>query len=386
MTQRKQTFILDAFGRPLKAVPMNLDNFTTTESINMPEREDGMAKRQKFHVTLPTGERVWLTGNTISEAFANGLEKYGTAQPQSQNITVKFGEYARRWFDLYKRPKHKPTTLKTYETLFSKHILPYFEDKPLSGITIDDIQSFIKERANMAWSSVRQMKVLLHEVFKAAIEDGYMQKDPTTSDRLILPKKVKERKALSTEDYLEIMQSMGKLRTEDATLLALLMFTGMRRSEVLGLRWEDIDCEAGYIHVEQGVTFTSNQPINGTPKSKAGLRPIPISMHLKPYLQSGGKGFVLGGDEPWTQSKYDRTWERIGKTINLHGATAHVFRHSYLTMLGGTNATVKTLQIIAGHADIQTTMNRYVAKRYEDVMAAGVAFDQMTQRLTQGSV
>lgn len=147
-----------------------------------------------------------------------------------------FGAYARHWFDLYKRPKHKPTTLKTYEALFSKHILPYFEDKPLSEIGIDDIQSFIQERAHMSKSSVRQMKVLLHEVFKAAIEDGHMQKDPTASDRLILPKKVKKREALPTEDYLEIIQSMGKLEAEDATLLALLIYTGMRRGEVLGLR------------------------------------------------------------------------------------------------------------------------------------------------------
>ena len=102
-------------------------------------------------------------------------------------------------------------------------------------------------------------------------------------------------------------------------------------------------------------------------------------------MQSKSKGFVLGGDEPWTQSKYDRAWERIGKTINLHGATAHVLRHSYLTMLGGTNATIKSLQTIAGHSDIRITMDRYVGKRYEDVLAAGTAFDKMTRRLTQAS-
>lgn len=64
-------------------------------------------------------------------------------------------------------------------------------------------------------------------------------------------------------------------------------------------------------------------------------------------------GYVIGGGEtPITQSTYDRAMERIGKTINMHDATAHVFRHSYLTFLGTLNTNVKTIQAIAGHSDI----------------------------------
>lgn len=360
---------------------MNLDNFTADGTV-MPESENGMGKRQRFHVPLPSGEMVWLTGNTIGEAFANGLKKYGASQPQSN--AAMFGEYAKRWFDLYKRPKHKPTTLKTYESLFTKHILPFFENKRLNEITTDDVQAFINKRAAMAHSSVRQMKVLLHEIFKAAMEDDLMNKDPTASGRLTLPTKVTPRNALDTAEFVDVMRNINKLEAEDAKLVALMLFTGMRRGEVLGLRWEDIDTEAGLIHVRGGVTYTSNQPIAGTPKSNAGKRPLPIAAELKPYL-TGGQGYVLGGDKPWTQSKYDRAWERISKKINMHGATAHILRHSYLTLLGGTGATAKTIQAIAGHADITTTMNRYVHKREEDILSAGMAFDKLTQRLTQAN-
>ena len=57
---------------------------------------------------------------------------------------------------------------------------------------------------------------------------------------------------------------------------------------------------------------------------------------------------------------YRGRMERIEATIDPHGATAHIFRHSYLTYAAGLGTDLKTLQSIAGHADIQTTTNRYV--------------------------
>ena len=71
--------------------------------------------------------------------------------------------------------------------------------------------------------------------------------------------------------------------------------------------------------------------------------------------------------------------ERIGKTINMHGATAHVFRHSYLTFLGTLNTNVKTIRAIAGHSDIQTTMNRYVHRDVAQIHLAGSEFSKNVQ-------
>ena len=73
---------------------------------------------------------------------------------------------------------------------------------------------------------------------------------------------------------------------------------------------------------------------------------LQFTEHLLPYLQPAQKGgFVIGGgNTPITQSTYDRAMERIGKADNLHGATAHVFRHSYLTFPGTLNTNVKTIQ------------------------------------------
>ena len=63
--------------------------------------------------------------------------------------------------------------------------------------------------------------------------------------------------------------------------------------------------------------------------------------------------------------------ERIEASFDLHGATAHIFRHSYLTYAAGLGTDLKTLQSIAGHADIQTTMNRYVHKQNDKIIETG---------------
>jgi integrase len=84
------------------------------------------------------------------------------------------------------------------------------------------------------------------------------------------------------------------------------------------------------------------------------------------------EGYIVGdGEKPLTERTFTRMWERIGKKIDLHGATPHVFRHTYITMAASSGIDVKTLQAIAGHADIKMTMDRYAHKRDEKVMEAG---------------
>ena len=82
-------------------------------------------------------------------------------------------------------------------------------------------------------------------------------------------------------------------------------------------------------------------------------------------------GFIIGGEAPITMTTYNNTWRRIKKTIDLHGATAHIFRHSYLTYMAGTENDSKTLQTIAGHSTISMTMNRYVHAQPEKTIDAG---------------
>jgi integrase len=73
---------------------------------------------------------------------------------------------------------------------------------------------------------------------------------------------------------------------------------------------------------------------------------------------------------------------RIRKQMNLYGATAHTLRHTYLTMLEGTGIDLKTLQYVAGHAHVQTTMNIYVHTQEENISKAGELLDRLIDNYT----
>ncbi len=288
----------------------------------------------------------------------------GGAHTPKEVQVVSFKEYTLSWYKTYKAPKLKPTTASGYLSTFEHHLFPAWGERPINRIMTGDIQVFLNERCSLAEKTLKEMLVLIRAIFRSAKEDKLILENPAESTRLTIPSSKKtERKALTLEELTDIIRSLGKLEDDDRRLMSLLIFTGMRRGEVLGLRWEDIDPEAGWIHVVRNAVYPggTNDANVGTPKSDKGKRSIPLDPVLWELLQpSKTSGYVIGGKAPITKMVYVRTMERIERTIDMHGATAHIFRHSYATMLNATGASPKTIQNIIGHADIGTTMNRYV--------------------------
>lgn len=364
----------------------HLDN-RTSSATGMSEGETDMAKhRQRVMIsTNDDGTPVyqWVQGTSLNELNDRIVQVYVQSgriwefmqnpqgrQPQKTSVLLK--DYVHKWLTTYKMHKLKPTSLATYEKWLNAHILPAFGERSITSITTDDIQQFLNDRKDMSSKSLTMMKNLMGEIFKDAVEDGLIEKDPTSSRRLIIPSdKVTEREALPLADFKDILGHLSDLPAEERRLLALLMLTGMRRGEVLGLRWEDIDMENNFIHVRRNVTHPqTNQPHIGTPKTKSGTRDIPLDpMLLELLAPMQSTGFIIGGEQPITLKHYTNTWNRIKKTVDLHGATAHVFRHSYLTYAAGESSDHKSLQKIAGHSDIRMTMNRYVHAQPEKVKA-----------------
>lgn len=320
----------------------------------------------------------WVQAKTLDELTDRIVQAYidsgriwelldrQTAMPmvlsQSKPTCPTFREYVEKWLQTYKAQNLKPTTMSGYRSSLSVHLYPTFGDRLLDSITTEDVQVFLNDRKHLTHKTLTLMLVFLKEILSDAQEDKLIDSNPAASRRIIIPSDKKSiREALPLEQVKDIIQNLPQLQEDDRRLLALLLFTGMRRGEVLGLRWEDIDEKNGLIHVVRNVTYTNNQPHIGTPKTQKGTRNIPLDEQLVGLLAPfGKKGFIIGGDKPITLTQFKNMWIRIDKSIDLHGATPHVFRHTYLTLAAGTGLDAKTLQTIAGHADIQTTMNRYV--------------------------
>lgn len=348
----------------------NLDNCISNPAMPTMKGDTNMG-RHKIHITLPNGEMAWVTGNTNEDLIANALMRFGNLSKLHSECThVTFGEYANQIFDTFLVKRWKDSTAKTNRNLLNKHILPYFKNTYIDSITTNVLQRFYNEKSNLSKSYTRQMNILLHQIFESAIEDELISKDPTKSKRLVLPDKVTKREALDTNDFRDIILNIPKLKPDDALLMAILCFTGMRRGEVLGLKWCNIT--ETHILVRSEATFDGNTTVyNDFTKSDAGIRDIQIMSELQPYLANRKSGFVIGGDEvPITQSKFTRTWQRIGKQINLHGATPHILRHTFATELVASGADPKTVQAMMGHADFSFTMNTYVHKTNENMSKA----------------
>ena len=284
-------------------------------------------------------------------------------------------EYASVWLTTYKEGKLKPTTLHGYKVMLNAHLYPAWGDTPINKIDARAIQAFWDERKELSRKYLRDLKNFLSQILESAKLDKIIADNPCRDSRLKNPSdKVKEREPVSESKLKEIVSALHLLDDDIRAqkYLALVIFTGARKGEILGLRYEDVDYTANVIHIRRNVTHTSNQPIIGTPKTQAGYRDVPIMDGLKEFIKSGDPSLYIVGDSdtPMTQSAHARMMQRIKRKIDLDGATSHCFRHSMGTILADTGANVKTIQAIIGQRDFRTTADRYVHPSKEREMEA----------------
>lgn len=324
---------------------------------------------------------IWVQGRTIPQmcqAFHEKmrmLEGVSDSQADANPASPLFEDYAQEWWDTFEAKRLGGGTKIDYEMNLHKHVIPYFRGKRLKDITTKDVQGFYDERAAYSNSTCRHWRTLLYGIFNSAIEDGLLEKNPAKSIRLTMSKKKKERLPISREEAAGIEANLHLLEGKDLLLLAILLYTGVRRGEMLGLRWEDIDFERKLIHIRRQITFINNRPVEKATKSQAGLREVPMLPELERILlankpeDASSTNYVVDGEEALSERSFRNTWARICKKVDIpKGVTPHVLRHTFLTQLQATGRVdIKTLQSIAGHSKITMTMNTYVHREVGNV-------------------
>ena len=325
--------------------------------------------------------KVQKQDNSVSYLMGSAPEEFAAGMYQLMGGVVRspdeptFEAYADNWFNLYHAPKIGGRWAYESRIYLKRHLYPFFGQMRLGDIKRDDVQRFFNTLADHSRSTVKHIKNLMNQIMESAVEDGILPQNVMQSKRYVLPSRETERKPISHEEAADILAHLHLLGEEEQRLMALLLFTGIRRGELLALRWEHVDLENNVIRIRQAVTFDKDQntPLLKPPKSKAGNRDIPITPDLRAYLGKPKEPdrYVIGNDtKPLTRRAYDWCWQQIGKTIDLHGATAHCLRHTFATMAAGT-LDLKTLQTIMGHSKADITLNRYMHPEKERLAAAG---------------
>jgi len=320
----------------------------------------------------------------------------GTYVPQSQGKT--FREFAEGWFK--GKVGVKEATRVSYQGILNKHLIPYFGGGRISDMRRENIREFVKgldEEGALNPKTIHNILLVLHQIIDDAQVEGLITHNPY----LKIEKPNRENPEV---DYLrtheipiflkacevskepekkvsKIPQPPEEKRKErpkcDSTRYAFFytaIFTGMRRGELLGLKWEDIDWLNRKIHVKRSLYKTTFQ----TPKSKHSKRAIDIGPRLIDVLKnhrakqnetrlkvgegwsnndlvfSQNDGTPLDGD-----NVYHRDLKAVLKKAELRAIRIHDLRHTFASILISAGHSPKYIMNQMGHSSVKTTLDLY---------------------------
>ena len=191
-----------------------------------------------------------------------------------------------------------------------------------------------------------------------------MAKSPVSSMLKAGGKKTPEKVALTAAESQLLLDRVSNPRAR--TFLLIALHTGMRRGEIAGLRWDDVDFKKKVIHVRHNAVMGRYETtISDELKTSAGKRDIPMSEELEEWLlprkKSSHSQYVIAMEnhQPLTKSSYKSMWKLIERELPEAHVTAHILRHTYITRLFEAGLDIKEVQYLAGHSTVDMTLRVY---------------------------
>ena len=279
----------------------------------------------------------------------------------------------------------KPRTVAFYESMI-KPIKLYFRGQTLQEITAMDIErylSYLRKDYKGHSGGPMKPKTVHHQYNTLNLIFGYAEKqeiiDKNPMRKVDAPKKEWHPvDALTPEQAKVFFSLIPSCPLDFRCILYLLITTGIRRGECMGLRWNDIDEKSKTIKIQRNIAYTPKDGvIVSTPKTVNSIRVIPLmpitlsclqewrkqtegehpNADLRDaYLFPNAKGIYL----PRDPNSITRRVKRFMKNNGLPDLSPHDLRHSCASLLLANGADVKSVQEILGHADASTTLNFYV--------------------------
>lgn len=289
------------------------------------------------------------------------------------NSNRLFSEIATDWLAQYKNTV-KESTYVVRKLAMEKHILPLFGHLKLSKITIPYCQS----QVNYWYSYYKRYSGLIgmtSSIFQYAIGLRLIRNNPM--DAVIRPKRkeqIDEEKFAapyySKEELLHFLQVVKQYPDPLYPMFHILAFTGLRKGELLALRWKDIDFENETLSVKQTLTTVENWALDfQTPKTEKSLRTISVDpqtlavIHrwllkqkefflktgLKPQKNGTQLLFATEKNQPYYLDFLNHNLKKIITQNQLKYMTVHGFRHTHCSLLFESGASIKEVQVRLGH-------------------------------------
>ena len=300
------------------------------------------------------------------------------------------------WFPLQVCNGNDKQTTMTFYGNMKKLITAYFDGAVLQEISPIKIQRFLvylrqdyktKRGKPLAAKTIRHYYNVLGMIFSYAEKQGLIATNPML--KVDAPKKDKKPiDALSTEQAKRFFAALNDCPLDFRCMLLLLVTSGIRRGECLGLQWRDINERDCTITIARSVVYTPESGIIiSTPKTEDSTRTIPIMPSVLELLQQLKKraraankdislknAFVFPGKTglfvPRDPNAVTKRVKRFMKRSGFPDLSPHDLRHSCATLLLSQGADIKSVQEILGHADASTTLNFYVKSDIRQMKAA----------------
>ncbi|EOS64310.1 site-specific integrase [Oscillibacter sp. 1-3] len=325
-----------------------------------------------------TGRTIYknVLGKTQAEVKAklkSAIEKSGVQSLRTERYTV--GQWLDTWMENYAKLQVRPSSYKTYQGFIDNHIKPTLGDISLEKLTSMDLQRLYKhllesgrvectesrsKPKGLSVKTVRNINQMISTALNCAVEQRLISSNPTKG--CVLPKlERKEMKILPPESLGTFFEEAR--RSGVFELYYVDLATGLRRGELLGLKWSDIDLDKGIIYVRRQILRQNGEVVEAPLKTKNSYRSIAIGADaikvLKGMEQRDEYVFPSPYGGPMSPDSVLHMLQRVLKRAGLERIRFHDLRHTFSVLALQNGVDVKTLSAMLGHYSAGFTLDTY---------------------------
>jgi len=312
-----------------------------------------------------------------------------------------FAEYLNDWLQDYCKPSLSPRTLQLYSYICRVHIIPKLGGIPLVELKPQHLQKLYSEKLSSGLSArtVQICHVAIHKALRNAVRINLLSRN--VADAVEKPKIQRPEMHPMTENDLSRFLDAARQGNYYA-LFYTYLFTGMRRSELLAVRWSDVDLVGMQISVSRTMQYLNgvkNRVTFKEPKTKKSRRLIALSPSTVFVLEEHRKAqdamrvslelppvtdndlvFSHWDGSPLLPDSITHAWVKLVRKCGLKGIRLHDARHTHATIMLKQGVHPKVVQERLGHSTISTTLDTYshVAPGLQEAAARG--FDEILKK------
>ena len=323
--------------------------------------ENGKRRSKKIGTLsqYPTKASAWRAAKELRHS----LENNKPVGSNSQSVLTLIEQYRAE------RMPARASTRRGYEIWFRNYIVPKWQDAQLTELQARPVELWLQS-LTLAPKSKVHVRGLIHALWDYAMWRGDVltQRNPM---ELVNVKNASQRMrkhlSLTAEQFHALMEKL-KADTCFRTMLLLAVSFGLRISEVLGLKWKDVDWLGKTVHIQRGVVKQIVDDCKSTNSARKMVCADELLEVLKLWHQSTefsdaedwmfASAYKLGG-QPLS---YTFVWENLSnaaRDAEIGHISSHTFRHTYRTWLDSVGTPIGVQQKLMRHSDIRTTMNIY---------------------------